>query len=92
MLGNQLVLYKICISKFFFKKSIKMHGMEISLKETLENMEISHNIRLSKENGEYILHIPYFRGSCGLGGGKNDKKPNSKQILNGLKSKSAENN
>ena len=43
-------------------KSIKMHGMEISLKETLENMEISHNMRLSKENGEYILHIPYFRG------------------------------
>ena len=43
-----------------FGKSIKMHGMEISLNETLGNMEISHNMRLSKENGEYIIHIPYF--------------------------------
>ena len=59
-----------------FGKSIKMHGMEISLKETLENMEISHNMRLSKENGEYIIHIPYFRGQ---------QKKKSKKIVIQLK-------
>ena len=41
-------------------KCIRMHCMDIVLEEKLEDFTILNNMRLSKENEEYILHIPYF--------------------------------